>query len=345
MGDGYLQYTFGFSNITGIKDDPGTIGDERIEAALLKAEQPAPTLWAREGEEVYLTLSNAGFMIRVDLFDPHSIHFHGFPNASNIFDGEPMSAVVPNQGSSLTYYYKLLEPEPGKPETGYAGTYIWHCHVEASEHMQMGMLGQLFILPKQDGTEVGGCASRKYVYNDGDGSTCYDVAYPLQILAFDPAFHDASFGVQPLPFALMDDKYIMLNGRGYPDTVKTIPINNSYDGNPSQPVSALITATKGQKVLLRLSSVSTISFFTVTTLGIPMKVVGKDAKLMRSGDGTDLSYTTNSVTLGGGETADVILDTSNVSPGRYFLYTTNMKYLNNNEEPFGGLMTEIVINP
>jgi hypothetical protein len=55
--------------------------------------------------------------------------------------------------------------------------------------------------------------------NDGDGSTGYDVDFPIQIAGFDPAFHDASLTVQPLPFALMKDRYPMLNGRGYPDTV------------------------------------------------------------------------------------------------------------------------------
>ena len=30
---------------------------------------------------------------------------------------------------------------------------------------------------------------QKYVYNDGDASTAYDVEYPLQIHGFDPNFH------------------------------------------------------------------------------------------------------------------------------------------------------------
>jgi hypothetical protein len=49
------------------------------------------------------------------------------------------------------------------------------------------------------------------------------------------------------------------------------------------------------------------------------------------------------VTLGGGESADIILDTAGVAPGTYFLYTTDLNNLSNNEEDFGGMMTEIVI--
>jgi hypothetical protein len=47
--------------------------------------------------------------------------------------------------------------------------------------------------------------------------------------------------------------------------------------------------------------------------------------------------------LGGGETTDVIVDTAGIAPGTYFLYTTNLNYLSNNEQDFGGMMTEIVV--
>ena len=29
---------------------------------------------------------------------------------------------------------------------------MYHCHVEAAEHMQMGMLGNLFVRPRQNKT-------------------------------------------------------------------------------------------------------------------------------------------------------------------------------------------------
>jgi hypothetical protein len=78
-----------------------------------------------------------------------------------------------------------------------------------------------------------------------------------------------------------------------------------------------------------------------------MKVVGHGARLLRgSGQavGENVFYNTNVLTLGGGESADIILDTSGVAPGTYFLYATNLNLLSNNEEDFGGMMTEIVIN-
>jgi FtsP/CotA-like multicopper oxidase with cupredoxin domain len=246
-------------------------------------------------------------------------------------------------GASLDYYYNVVEP----------GTFMYHCHVEATEHMQMGTLGNLYVRPAQnnlpDGTDLNGFIHHtgyKYVYNDGDGSTYYDAEFPIQIGSFDSEFHDASWFVQPLPFARMKDDYPMLNGRGYPDTVNPSPLAppTQNGGIASQPVSSLITANQGDKVLLRISNLNVTRFYTLATLGIPMKVVGSCARLLRGPDGKDLYYEANSITLGGGESMDVILDTSAVSPGKYFLYTTNLNYLTNNEEDFGGMMTEIVIN-
>ena len=115
------------------------------------------------------------------------------------------------------------------------------------------------------------------------------------------------------------------------------------DNKHSQNVSTLIEATAGDQVLLRISNLNVTRFYTLASL-LPMKVVGLNARLLRGPDGKDLYYTTNSVTLGGGESVDVIVDTTGVTPGTYFLYTTNLNYLSNYEEDFGGMMTEIVIN-
>jgi FtsP/CotA-like multicopper oxidase with cupredoxin domain len=348
--DGRELYIFSFQNLTGIGDanGNGTIGDEVMAAGLLGAEFTAPIIEVNEGDELYLTLTNVTMAMRPDLEDPHSVHYHGFPNASSIFDGLPETAITVNMGTSFTYYYNNVIP----------GTYIWHCHVEATEHMQMGMLGQLFVHPAQNGTPktFGGRTYTKFAYNDIDGSTGYDVGYAIQLGGMDPDFHDASQGVQPLPFAAMRDRYMMLNGRGYPDTVNPMPLPmpgqaGRADGKSSQPWSSLITARKGERILLRISNLNVTQVNTIATVGIPMRVVGKDARLLRRSPAiapfTDdnLYYETNSVTLGGGETYDVILDTSNVAAGTYFLYTTNLFNLSNNQEDFGGQMTHIVVNP
>ncbi len=334
MADGKVLYNFGFSDLTG-----RPLADA-IGAGIHAANFPAPTIELREGQKFYLTLTNVGMASRPDLFDPHSVHFHGFPNQAPVFDGLPETSIAINMGSSLTYFFNLTEP----------GTYMYHCHVEATEHMQMGMLGNLYVHPAQDGTPkvYGGKTYTKFVYNDGDGSSGYNKEYALQLGSMDHVFHELHLGIQPLPFADMRDTYPMINGRGYPDTVNPGPLAAPEEngGVESQKISSLITlnrATEGEKILLRISDLNVTRFYTVGVLGLPMRVVGGGARLARGPDGKDMFYETNSVTLGGGEAVDVIIDTAGVPAGTYFLYTTNLNYLSNNDEDFGGMMTEIVI--
>jgi len=378
MADGRPLFTFGFHNVTGVGDTNGNgdIADDVTAAGLLAQEWPAPPLVFDEGKKVYLNLTNVGMVLRPDLFDPHTVHFHGYPNSSTVFDGLPESGIAINQGATLTYFYNAHDP----------GTYMYHCHVEATEHMQMGMLGSLYMRAGQskipNGTVLGtyvhsnsGDADAppygdwpgpgdvdlngngvfdegthdSYVYNDGDGSTRYDVEYAMQLGGFDPEFHDASYAIQPLPFALMWDRYPMINGRGYPDTTNPDPLPPPVEngGLESQKVSSLVTATQGQRILLRLSNLNITVTHTLTSPSIPMTVVGVDARELRSTTGQPLHYKTNSVSLGGGMATDVILDTTGVPPGEYYLYAANLQYLANNDEaaPTGGMMTKIVINP
>jgi FtsP/CotA-like multicopper oxidase with cupredoxin domain len=343
MADGRLQYMFGFGDLT------GTPPDDAVDVGILHAQIAAPTIELNQGEEFYLSLTNTGMVMRPDLFDSHTLHFHGFPNASSVFDGLPDASVSVNMGATLSYYYNIVEP----------GTYMYHCHVEAAEHMQMGMLGNLFVRPRQNrcdtladdvtipGTVCPGdhALGYTYAYNDGDGSTRYDVEVPIQIGSFDPDFHDASLNVQPLPFAGMRDRYFLLNGRGYPDTVNPGALSTMDPlGNPqvSQPVSSLIEARAGQRILLRISNLSVTNFYTLGTSGLPMDVVGLDARLLRDGAGNNMNYKTNSLTLGGGQSADVII-TAPATAGTYFLYTKNLHQLANDAENFGGMMTEICV--
>jgi hypothetical protein len=131
---------------------------------------------------------------------------------------------------------------------------MYHCHVEALEHMQMGMLGNIFVRSAQDRLPVPTVfangfehlAGYRYAYDDGDGSTRYDVEVPLQIHSLDSYFHDQHLAVQPLPFYTIKDDYAMFNGRGYPDTVITtdLPGPNENGSKPVQKVHSRVSAIK-----------------------------------------------------------------------------------------------------
>jgi len=326
-------------------------------------------------------------IMRPDLFEQHTVHFHGYANASSYYDGVPDASAAINIGGSFTYYY--LAPE--------AGTYVWHCHITPPEHLQMGMVGQLYVRPRQN--KVSGslytavnlleqspvtppvthadyervrkrcgndilCAApvpaadngaindgtRRYAYNDGDGSTRYDVEYPIQIHGFDPDFHFVGMTFNPENFTDSKNKYFLLNGRSYPDTVTPGSLSTQVaDGTDhfSQPLPTVINIPLGGKALLRFSDLETNEFQTLASLGIPMHVIAQNARLLRDMSGNDMSYDTNSITVGGGESIDVILDASDTAAhplhSTYYLYTPNLDHLANDAENFGGLMTEVHI--
>jgi len=155
----------------------------------------------------------------------------------------------------------------------------------------------------------------------------------------------------PEGFVDMKDKYFLLNGRSYPDTVSTGPMaTQSVDGamHYSQPLNAVISIPAGGKALLRISDLDVTEYQTLASLGIPMTVIGYNAKLLRDQSGNNMYYKTNSITLGGGESLDVILDASDTATYKsgqvFYLYTPNLDHLSNDAENFGGLMTEIHIN-
>jgi len=359
-----------------------------MDVGVMNGNIPAPLMAMDEDDEFFLTLTNVGMIMRPDLFEQHTVHFHGYPNASSFYDGVPDASVAINIGASFTYYY--LAPD--------AGTYFWHCHITPPEHLQMGMVGQLYVRPRQNrvvgdlytalqaqqgdlrtacrrpGDFVAGtttppavtaatdilCSNpvpavntaaaggSKYAYNDGDGTTAYDVEYPIQIHGFDPNFHFVGMTFNPEGFTDMKDKYFLLNGRSYPDTVTPGPLaTQSVDGSMhfSQPLPSIINIPAGKKALLRISDLDVTEYQTLASIGIPMKVIGYNAKLLRDQAGNNLYYTTNSITLAGGESLDVILDATGYTTGQiFYLYTPNLDHLSNDAENFGGLMTEVHIN-
>ncbi len=357
-----------------------------MDIGVMNGNIPAPLMAIDEDDEFFLTLSNVGMIMRPDLFEQHTVHFHGYPNASAFYDGVPDASVAINIGGSFTYYY--LAPD--------AGTYFWHCHITPPEHLQMGMVGQIYVRPRQDrvpstttlfsalsaqqsdprtacntkvdilctnplpaggdngatgGYTAGAVMTKKFAYNDGDGSTYYDVEYPLQIHGFDPNFHFVGMTFNPEAFVDMKDKFFLLNGRSYPDTVTAGPLaTETSDGRMhfSQPLPSIINIPVGGKALLRISDLDVTEYQTLASLGIPMHVVGYNAKLLRDQSGNNLAYDTNSITLAGGESLDVILDASNTTlypkNSVFYLYTPQLDHLSNDQENFGGLMTEVHIN-
>ena len=349
-------YIFGF-----IPVDPNATVTDLISAYKGHGRHTAPTIDVRQGDDIKITLTNLGLVQRPDLTDTHTIHWHGFDLPTPLNDGVPEVSVAVPIGKQLTYFYR-----PHRE-----GTYMYHCHTEDVEHVQMGLTGIVFVRPTQDGTPftVAGRTFTRFAYNDGNGSTGYDRHFAILLNEMDERQHDADRDIQEFIMTDYDPQFFTLNGRAYPYTVLandypgpnppasssglTTP-NPNYNNAPdvSQPNSALIQVNPGDRVLLRLANLG----YTIDAMelpGLPLHVIGQDASLLRAG-ALDTSYWTNTLYLGPGEARDVLFDapaydsarpSGTDTRGNYNVYpfrnTDWRKLSNHGAAGPGGMMTEV----
>jgi FtsP/CotA-like multicopper oxidase with cupredoxin domain len=339
---GLTTYIFGFRNVTGLSD-------AQRAAQKNKAQHNAPMFWVKQFDPAHprdfkMRLTNLGLALRPDLFDAHTLHWHGFRNVIPFFDGEPTGSVSVPTGRIFDYIYRPRDP----------GTYMFHCHVEDVEHVHMGMTGPVFVRPLM---------GDKFAYNDA--ATGFDREFAMFLSEVWAEAHWADAHIQLPEWSDYRADFALLNGRAYPDTLapnapfnpatsaNALAVNLDGDGDlmapagrpdlKHQPLSALVTCCAGERVLLRFANLG-FKEASMTLPGIRMQVVGKDATPMRGRDGTDTSYQANTISFGAGESIDAIFTAppkTGTGYDTYLLYNRQYERSNNLGGGFGGQRTEI----
>jgi FtsP/CotA-like multicopper oxidase with cupredoxin domain len=326
------------------------------------AQMSAPTLDFLQDDDIKITLTNLGLAQRPDLTDSHTVHWHGFDIPSPLNDGVPEVSVAVPIGKQLTYFYRPRRE----------GTYMYHCHFEDVEHVQMGMTGVVFVRPKQDGTTMtfDGKTFTKFAYNDGNGATGYHRHFAILLNEDWSHFHDGDRDIQETIPTDFDPEWFTLNGRSYPDTVlpndedavaagrndlRIGTLNGTLGTTDySLPNSSLIQMNPGERGLLRLANLG-YRQHAMQLPGIAMHVIGQDASLLRNGT-VDISYWTDTLYLGPGEARDVLFDAPAYNASRpsgsdgrgaynvYYFKNRDWRKLSNNgttRPGGGGMMTEV----
>ncbi|RME72748.1 MAG: copper oxidase [Chloroflexi bacterium] len=298
---------------------------------------PAPIVDVTENQDVYITLTNLGFEQRPDLDDSHTIHWHGFRNPNSVFDGVPEVSISVPVARDFPYFFRPRDE----------GTYMYHCHFEDTEHVQMGMDGIVFVRP-----QPGAGITPYHAY--ADFSTAFDREYTLLLNEVDTIPHDNLLAVQGFVWSDYKPNYWVINGRSYPDTLYTdLDLANEVDAVAAelknrQPVSSLIQANPGEKILLRMASLG-YEQHAMQMMGIRMRVVGQDATFLGP-----LAYDTHTIYIGPGEARDAIFVAPPYNPnlpggtdaaGDYNVYwfkNRNYQRLVNDREPgLGGMITQV----
>jgi FtsP/CotA-like multicopper oxidase with cupredoxin domain len=153
---------------------------------------PGPPLVMNEGDSVHIDVWN------VSQGAPHTIHLHGLDvNQEN--DGVPhLSWDIPHMQHGF-YHFKAPHP----------GTYLYHCHVASTIHVQAGMYGLIIVKPS-DGSNT-----------TWDGGYEFTTDYSYFLSEIDTTWHrdevllhehDTMMMVHPVSIPVFDPQFFLING-------------------------------------------------------------------------------------------------------------------------------------
>ncbi len=182
---------------------------------------PSPVVRVEEDDEVHVTLENTHYM-------PHTIHFHGtdhaFMDGGKGNDGVPQTSEEPVlPGGARTYDMTPREP----------GTMFYHCHVQPSVHVLMGLNGMFVVAEEAANNTVQtlNIGAGRVRHPSAATADRYAAAYDLQYQGVDSDLHSIvkeTNDPRVLQKRLHRDydvterepDYFLLNGRSFPYTVR-----------------------------------------------------------------------------------------------------------------------------
>jgi len=203
---------------------------------------PGPTLIYTEGDSVELKLRN------MSQSASHTIHLHGLDvNQQN--DGVPHLSFEVGHNETESYFFKAPHP----------GTYLYHCHVTSSLHVQAGMYGMLIVKPQN-------------INETWDGGFTFDKEYAWMTSEIDTVWHTDSIINHPHDTTTMmrllpdyNPQYFFVNGRS--ENQLSDSLNNIY-----------ISATANETVLLRLANIGYYGNRFIFPNQLNAKIISSDGR-------------------------------------------------------------------
>lgn len=331
------------------------------------AKLPSPIIWGEVGDDIYITLINLGMLYRTDMVDNHSIHLHG-AHVPTQLDGFPETSFgvpvwMPNSKynclcspPTITYYFK-----PDRP-----GTLLYHCHVRAYEHIQMGMYGALVVYPSIESLNTEG------VYQDSDGFwyfndklldfipksstnrnfaynnpySYYDKEYIILLSDIDSNWHKAIENSEHFNSVNFKPNYWLINGRSFPDTL--LPYEEKYNDSSSKDLTQInynsyVHINTNDKFLLRMVNIGYDSVPWYVH-GWHFEILGKNSylspflslkTLISSYEHNKISDKSFTVNISSGETYDLLIETTD----KYHIYEN---YILNGQDYIQPLCAQII---
>jgi hypothetical protein len=203
------------------------------------AKIPARILYCNEGDSVVLNAKS------ISQGDHHTIHLHGLDvNTRN--DGDPATSFWLNHQQDTTYSFKAK----------YAGTYLYHCHVDDVVHVQMGMYGLIIV------RAAGG------VKTAWTGGPAFDKDYKWLTSEVDSVWH---YHI-PVHDTIADTTHI-------PKYVPNYFLINGKCGNEINTDDSIqIKGAQGEKILMRLANIGFLANRVIFPSWLNAQIIDSDGR-------------------------------------------------------------------
>lgn len=250
MPDGERIYIWGFS-------DKNQVGSATL---------PGPMLQVNQGDRVRLTMTNIGPSVANAPKPNHTIHLHGL-DVDQENDGVGHTSQEVAHGKSFTYNFVAT----------HTGTYWYHCHVDPTDHIQMGMYGAIVVMPS-DGS------NRAW-----NGGPAFDRQVTMVLSEIDPVWHSAIHDRKSFDRTDFHPRYWLINGKAAPDTI--------YD------LASVVRGEVGEKVLVRLVNTG-YQWHAMHMHGFHFDVIASDGRPLPA------PWTKDTISIAPGERYDLLVTLS-----------------------------------
>lgn len=296
---------------------------------------PGPTIRVTEGQLVRITFHNQHNMI-------HTIHWHGLHVPWNM-DGVPWVSQDPiPAGESFTYEFVA----------GPAGTHMYHCHVDAKHHIDMGMYGMFIVEPREEDME------EKEVEHDNETSMMLDEWDKDHVHNSGQLGQNVGFNKTGNPIHSVDSAEQQardtLNRPPNPNednaAAKTNPAQEERDWYPvtfppyepeydsylingkAFPLTEQLRISEGERLKVRMANIG-VQPHSMHLHGHSFLVTHRDGYKL------DAPFRADTLMIGPGERYDIRID--GVNPGVWLFHDHGEASVNDHISP-GGMMTMLV---
>ncbi len=250
---------------------------------------PGPTLVYNEGDSVTIDLWN------ISQGAPHTIHLHGL-DVDQANDGVPhLSFDVAHMDHG---FYRFKAP--------HAGTYLYHCHVVSTIHVQAGMYGLIIIRPA-DGSNTTWSGGHSYDRDISWMTSELDTNWHKDDVLEHP--HDTGMHIMKVEIPEFHPQHFLVNG---------------LSQNQLSDSSVALYSTVNEQLYLRIANIGYYGNKVHFPAGYNVQIVSSDGRPLPTPEVSD------SLTIYPGERYGILLKatsqfTGNISVDYFDLNTNAVK--------------------